>query len=312
MSPHQDGPAYMKWLPGKTTATISRFEFMARGLVDGFISGRHRSPRKGFSVEFAEHRQYVPGDDIRNIDWRVLARKDRYYVKQYMEETNLRATILLDCSGSMAYTGGAAAAFEGRALSKFDYARYLAAALSYLLVGQQDGVGLVTFDSRIRDFLPAKAMASQVRHILDRIDAAEPGGETALSDIFNEVAERIPHRGVVIILSDFFDDTAELIKALHHFTFRKHELILLHVMAEEELRFPFNSFAHFKDLESPIELQLDPKTIRPLYLERIDAFVKALKDGSGRMQADYVPINTREPFEKSLADYLVRRRMGAG
>ena len=312
MAKFSEEPSYMKWLPSKTTATISRCEFMARGMVDGFISGRHRSPKKGFSVEFSEHRQYVPGDDIRNIDWRVLARKDRYYIKQYMEETNLRAKVLLDCSGSMAYTGSEAAEFDGHKLSKFEYGKYLAAAITYLLVGQQDGVGLVTFDNKIREFLPAKARASQVRNILEYIDNSRAGGETAISGIFDEVAERIPHRGVIFIISDLFDDVTPLIKALHHFHYRKHEIVVLHIMAEEELHFPFNSFVHFQDLESPLELLLDPKSLRASYLDRVNEFLKILKDGCGQMMADYVPISTKVPFEKSLADYLARRRTGIG
>ena len=170
MAEHKNQPSYMRWLPSKTTATIARCELIARGLVEGFISGRHRSPKKGFSVEFAEHRQYVPGDDLKNLDWKVLGRKDRLYIKQYMEETNLRATILLDCSGSMAYCGDEAVEFEGRRLSKFEYAQYLAAGLTYMLVGQQDGVGMVMFDDKVREYLPAKARASQVRNILEYID----------------------------------------------------------------------------------------------------------------------------------------------
>ena len=305
-------PSYMRWLPGKTTATIVRCEFLARGMVDGFISGRHRSPKKGFSVEFAEHRQYVPGDDLRNLDWRVLARKDRYYIKQYVEETNLRATILLDCSGSMAYRGESAAEFEGKKLSKFEYAKYMAAALTYLFIGQQDGVGFVQFDDKIRDFLPPKARASQVRHILSMIDTAEPGGESSIAPVFDEIAERIPHRGVVIIISDLFDNLDPLLKALHHFRFRKHEVILMHVMADEELTFPFDSFAHFQDLESPQELQFDPKALRANYLENVNTFIDALKGGCSQMQADYVPINTKIPFDQALSDYLARRRTGVG
>lgn len=306
-------PAYMKWLPSATTATIARCELLARGMVEGFISGRHRSPKKGFSVEFAEHRQYVPGDDLKNLDWKVLARKDRYYIKQYMEETNLRATILLDCSGSMAYCGDAAIEFEGRRLSKFDYGRYLAAALSFMLVGQQDGVGLVLFDSAIRTYLPAKAQASQVRNILEFLDGAEPGGDTSVASVFNEIAERIPARGLVIIISDLFDpDINGMLRSLHHFNYRRHEIVVLHVMADEELHFPFDGHIHLKDLESDQELQLDPKSIRASYLDQVNAFLKKLGEGCGQMHADYVPINTKMPFETALTDYLARRRTGVG
>ena len=306
-------PSYLKWLPSKTTATISRCEIVARGMVEGFIAGRHRSPKKGFSVEFAEHRQYVPGDDLKNLDWKVLARKDRLYVKQYMEETNLRATILLDCSGSMAYRGDEAVNFAGRRLSKFEYGKYLAAALSYLLIGQQDGVGLVLFDTAVRTYLPSKVRASQVRRILECLDGADPGGETSVADVFNDIAERIAPRGMVFIISDLFDDNMdELIKSLHHFRYRKHEIIVLHIMAEEELRFPFNNFLHLQDLESTAEIQLDPKALRASYLERVNDFLKKLADGCGQMQADYMPLSTKEPFEKALSDYLSRRRTGAG
>lgn len=313
MAEQKNQPSYMRWLPSKTTATIARCELIARGQVEGFISGRHRSPKKGFSVEFAEHRQYVPGDDLKNLDWKVLGRKDRLYIKQYMEETNLRATILLDCSGSMAYCGEEAVEFEGRRISKFEYSQYLAAGLTYMLVGQQDGVGMVMFDDKVREYLPAKARASQVRNILEYIDKAEPGGETQLAKIFDEIAERIPQRGLVIIISDLFDeDTVALIKALHHFHYRKHEIVVFHVMAEEEIHFPFNSFLHLEDLESPMELQLDPKSLRASYLERVQEFLKTISDGCGQMHADYVPITTKKPFDVVLTDYLARRRTGIG
>lgn len=307
-----NGPRYMRWLPGQSTATLARLDLIARGVVEGFIAGRHRSPHKGFSVEFAEHRQYVPGDDLRNLDWRVLARKDRYYIKQYVEETNLRATILLDASGSMAYRGDEAAESEGRRLSKFEYAQYIAAVLTYMLVGQQDAVGMVTFDRAIRSYLPARARASQVRTILEQIDQTEPGKDTALAEIFHDIAERIPRRGLVIILSDLFDDAKELIKALHHFRYRRHEVVVFHIMAEEELHFPFDSFTQFKDLEMPREVQVDPKAIRASYLDRIRTFLTEVAAGCGQMAADYVPMSTKTPFEKSLSDYLSRRRRGVG
>ena len=302
-------PAYMRLLPDKTLASLGRLELIARGVVEGFIAGKHRSPHKGFSVEFAEHRPYVPGDDLRNLDWRVLARKDRYYIKQYVEETNLRATILVDASGSMAYGGDAAALVEGRRVSKFDYAQHMAACLAYLLIGQADAVGLMTFDTKPRTFFPARSRASQVRLILEELERTQPGGETGLADIFHDIAERIPRRGLVIILSDLFDDTDALIQALHHFRYRRHEVLVFHIMAEEELRFPFERSTHFKDLEHPgQELAIDPKTIRASYLDRVRRFLDEVASGCGRMQIDYVPMNTKTPFDRALSEYLDRRR----
>ena len=301
-------PSYMRWLPGHTTATLTRLELVARSVMEGFVSGRHKSPHKGFSVEFAEHRQYVPGDDLRDLDWRVLARKDRYYIKQYIEETNLRATILLDASGSMAYRGEQAAEVDGRKLSKLEYAQYIAAVLSYLLIGQQDAVGMVTFDTAIRSYIPARSRASQVRTILEQIDATQPGNETALSDIFHDIAERIPRRGLVIILSDLFDNTETLLKALHHFRYRRHEVIVMHIMAEEELHFPFDSFTEFKDLESVRQLEVDPKTIRASYLDRVRRFLADISAGCGEIRADYIPLSTKKPFDRALSDYLARRK----
>ncbi|MEI7903552.1 MAG: DUF58 domain-containing protein, partial [bacterium] len=163
-------PSYMQFLPPEVLAKLGRCEFLARGVVEGFVSGKHKSPFKGFSVEFSEHRQYSPGDDLRNLDWRVLARTDRTYIKQYIEETNLRATLLLDASGSMAYAGGRAALRNGKPCSKFAYAQHLTAMLSYLLIGQQDAAGLVTFDTKLRTYLPARARASQVRGILETLE----------------------------------------------------------------------------------------------------------------------------------------------
>lgn len=306
-----EAPSYMRFLPGKTIASIGRLEFLARGVVEGFISGKHRSPNKGFSVEFAEHRQYVPGDDLRNLDWRVLARKDRYYIKQYMEETNLRATILLDASGSMGYRGTTAAQLDGQPLSKLEYGQFVAAALTYLLVGQADAVGMVTLDTKQRCYLPAKARASQVRMILEQLERTQPGGDTLLAPLFDDIAERIPRRGLVIIISDMFDDITQIMKALHHFRYRRHEVILFHIMADEEITFPFDNFTRFRDLEGVHqELAIDPKTIRASYIEKVKEFLDGLEKGCGRIGIEYIPMNTKTPFDMALAEYLTRRRTG--
>ncbi len=301
-------PSYMQYLPQDALAKLGRFEVKARGMMQGFISGRHKSPYKGFSVEFAEHRQYVSGDDLRNLDWRVLGRKDRYYIKQYIEETNLRATLLVDASGSMAYRGDCAAQCYGKKFTKFDYARHMAAMLSYLLIGQQDAAGLVTFDAALRQYVPARARTSQVRTILETLESTQPGGETSLADIFHDIAERIPRRGLVIIFSDLYDDPAALIKALHHFRYRRHEVILFHIVADEEINFPFDSFTKFKDLENDgNRLPIDPRTIRATYLERMGSFLKEIEGACGRMKIDYACMNTNVPYDEALAAYLMKR-----
>lgn len=299
----------MNLLPEEASGTIARLEYLARAKMLGTITGRHTSPNKGFSVEFAEHRQYTPGDDLRDLDWRAYGKSDRYYIKQYIEETNLRATVLLDASGSMRYTGREAAAVSGRAVSKFEYGRYLAAALAYLMVRQQDAVGLVTFDHVVRTQIRAASRPSQVRRILEELERTVPGEDTALSATFHEVAEKIPPRGTVIIISDFFDDPVRLAEALHHFRYRHHELVLLHVMAEEELTFPFEQFQEFRNLEIGADrVKVDPRALRSTYLEEVGQFVQALESVCGQLEADYVPMNTKIPYHEALADYLGARR----
>jgi len=305
-----DRRAYMRLLDPEALAKIHRLELVARGLVEGFVSGRHRSPYKGFSVEFAEHRQYVPGDDLRDLDWRVYAKSDRYYIKQYIEETNLRSVILLDASGSMRYTGQEAARHDGRRLSKFEYGRFLAASLVHLMINQQDAVGLVTFDTAIRRYIPSRARISHLRVVLKELVGTEPGQESDLAPVFHDIAERIHRRGLVVVISDLFDDPREILNALHHFRYRKHEVLLLHVMAEEELTFPFDRWSQFRDLELPIRrVQLDPRSVRAAYLEHLRDFIEEIRAGCGRMDVDYVQLSTRHSFAVALARYLASRRM---
>lgn len=299
----------MSLLTPEALDRIGRQQFIARGVVEGFITGRHKSPYKGFSSEFAEHRQYVPGDNIRDLDWRVYGRSDRYYIKQYIEETNLRATILLDASGSMKYTGKTAAETNGHRLTKFEYARYLAASLSYLMINQQDAVGLVTFDKAVRRYVPARSRPTHLRVLLEEMYNTEAGEETKLASILHDVAERIHRRGVVIVISDLFDDAEEILTSLHHFRYRKHEVVLIHVMAEEELTFPFGQWANFRGLEVPTaQIPLDPRAVQAEYLERVHRFVRRIDVGCGQMKIDYVPVCTREPFEVALSNYLAGRQ----
>jgi len=305
----ENQPKYMRLLDPDALAKIHKLELIARGVVEGFVSGRHKSPYKGFSVEFAEHRQYTPGDDLRNLDWRVFGKSDRYYVKQYIEETNLRATILLDASGSMKYAGRQAAKHDGKALSKFEYGQYLAASLGHMMIHQQDAVGLVTFDTRIRRYIPARSRVSHLRVILKELTETRPGDETALAPIFHDIADRAHRRGLVIVISDLFDDPEKILTALHHFRYKKHEVLLLHVLAEEELTFPFGQWSVFRDLEvSGRRVRLDPRAVRAEYLDQVRRFIRRIELGCGQMSIDYVPMSTARGFDMALAYYLARRR----
>lgn len=301
-------PDYMRLLPTEAVQRLGRLGILAHGLVQGSIAGRHKSPYKGISVEFAEHRAYTRGDDLRTLDWRIYGKSDRYYVKQYIEETNLRATIVLDASGSMGFAGTRAARLGASPASKFVYGQHLAAILAYLLVGQQDAVGLVTFDTRIRKHLPARSRSSQLRIILEELAKTSPGNETGLSAVLHEVAECIPRRGVVVIISDLFGETDDLLRALHHFRYRKHDVMVLHVMAEEELTFPFDRWTDFHSLETAGQhAELDPLSIRAAYLDRVGNFVHAVQAACGHMRVAYVPMNTKIPYSEALATYLARR-----
>ena len=301
-------PEYMDLLPPTVLGRFSKLRLLARGFVEGFKSGDHRSPYIGSSTEFAEHREYSPGDDPRGLDWRVYGKMDRYYIKQYVEETNLRATILLDASASMSFVGDSAAEVAGKRLSKFDCARHLAAAIAYLLTQQGDAVGLVNFDAEVRERLPAASTASHLQRLLQSMHKLRPGGESKLAGVMHEMAQQIPRRGLVVVVSDFLDDVPAVIKALHHLKHRTHELVLFHVLADEEIRFPYSSATEFRNLEQIAEqIDLDPETIRREYLSQFNRYLEELELGCGQLEADYVRICTNELYEDCLADYLASR-----
>ena len=298
-------PECMRLLPAETMGAMRRLEWYARKRKQGTLTGRHSSPDKGFSVEFAEHREYAAGDDPKNLDWRVMAKSDRNVIRQYIEETNLRATLAVDVSGSMRYTGEHAATAGGVALSKLAYAKHLAAALAYLFVKQGDAAGLVTFDHEVRNFVRAGSRPSQVRRILEELHQARAGEDTDVGTVLHGVAERIPRRGLVILVSDLFDDPDRIVEAMHHFDFRQHELVVFHLLAEEELSFPFQRFQRFRDLEGVEEmLRIDPRAVRAAYLDRLREFVKRIEGACGRLRADYVAVNTRVPLADTLLRYL--------
>ncbi len=277
-------------------------ELVARQLMDGYVQGMHRSPHVGFALDFAQHRPYVAGDDIKRIDWRVYAKADRYYIKQYEVSTNLRAHLVLDASGSMAYQGSA------DPVSKFRYAQFVTACLSYLILHQQDSAGLVTFDRKVRDFIPAKSNPTHLMRILRTLDATRAADESGIAPILHEVADRVPRRGMVIVISDLFDTADALVGALHHLRHRRHEVLLLQTMADDELTFPFRKWSLFENLErADHRLKLDPATMRAMYLENVARHLKAVKDAAGKLNVSHVLLNTSRPFDTALMNYLAAR-----
>ncbi len=289
----------LRFLDPKVLSKISGMDLRARTVVEGFIYGLHRSPYRGFSVEFAEYREYAPGDDIRFIDWKVFARSDRYYLKEFEEETNLNCHILLDCSASMGY-GNAG-------VTKMEYASYLAASLGYLIFQQRDGVGMMVFDNEIRQHVPARNRRGHLLTILNYLDKLEHGAKTELSLPLHQIAETINKKGLIILISDLLDEPEQVIEGLQHIRFKGHDLIVFHVMDDSELNFPFKNATKFIDLEGSGEFMAIPTMVRDTYMKRLNEHIEAFKRGCGRMQVDYHLLNTSKPLDFALFSYLTNR-----
>lgn len=292
--------SYRRFLLPDVVSKLKGMEIRARLVVEGFLTGLHRSPYRGFSVEFAEHRPYMPGDEPRRIDWKIYARTDRYYIKEFEEETNLKAYLLLDASGSMGYSSNR--------LSKIEYGSYLAASLSYLLLKQQDSVGLVVFDQQIRRYIPPRSSKTHLHVILRELDQIRPGGETSLSATFHELAEKIKRRGLVIVISDLFDEPEEVLLGLKHFRHKKHEVICFQVMDESERSFPFQRAFTFKDMETGEELPIDPSQVADDYRAQMAGFVENYKRKLRENLIDWIPVSTATPFDRALFAYLEKRK----
>lgn len=298
-------PSARSHLDFDVLSRIHNLQLLARTVVEGFLLGLHRSPYRGFSVEFAEYRQYVPGDEIRHVDWKVYAKTDRYYIKQFEEETNVACHIVLDASASMGY-GARPGAF-----SKLDYACRLAACLAYFMMGQRDAAGLAIFDARIRALHPPRLRHSHLQRILTELEQTRPGGETRIADCLHTIAEGLKRRGLVILISDLLDDPAAILSALQHFRFQGHDVIVLHVMDKSELEFDFDTLTEFTDLETGESLLVSPESMRGHYRARLDRFLTALAKGCAGIRADYKLFNTTTPLDIALSEYLYRRsRMG--
>ena len=292
-------PSELRFLDPAVVARLGTLELKARTVVEGFLSGLHRSPYKGFSVEFAEYRQYMPGDDLSTIDWKVYARSDRYYVKKFEEETNLDCYLLLDVSASMGYgTHG---------VTKIQYASMLAASLAYLMNRQRDAVGLTAFDDTIVSMLPPSARPGHLRGILLALDRLALGRRTDVSKPLHLLAGGIAKRGMVVLISDLLDDPSRVIDGLRHFRFRGTDVIVFHVMDPDELTFPFERASRFRDIEGDDELMAVPAIVREDYLVALNAAIDTYKRELGGAGVDYRLCNTSEPLEFALMSYLSTR-----
>ena len=291
-------PDSKRFLRPEVTQRIRRLELTARRIVEGFLSGMHRSPYFGQSVEFLQHRQYTRGDEIRHIDWKVFARQDKLHIKQYEEETNLRLHLLVDRSGSMAYGDGET--------NKFDYSASLAASLAYLAIRQQDATGLFTFDSQVRDVLPARSNRFQLNRILQSLLTVGAEGRTDLPKVAKEVTQTIARRGLVCIISDLLG-IDELVEGLRVLRSRNHDVALFHVLHDDELDFNFSGATRFEGLESIDFLNCNPRALREGYLEAINEFLDKTRKACGRLSIDYMLVRTSDPLDAVLAKFLSAR-----
>lgn len=293
---------YQKYFDPETLARLEGLRLRARRIVEGYVAGLHRSPYHGHSIEFAQHRQYAPGDDLRYVDWKVYGRTDKYYLKQFEEETNLICELLLDTSQSMLYRS------DEVAETKLDYARRAAALLAYLVLQQQDSVGLVTFDREVRAVVRPSANASHLQEIVHVLDRASPAEKTSIGPIFHELAERFTKRGVVLILSDLFDRVDPMLAGLKHFRHRRHDVVLMHVLDPAELEFPFRRATLFRGLEGMPEVMVEPRALRRAYLEQFGRYLRQLKEQCRMHQIEYVLLRTDQPLDIALSGFLASRQ----
>jgi uncharacterized protein (DUF58 family) len=295
----QDPQDPRRYLDPLTLAKVRGLELQARLVVEGYMSGMHKSPYHGFSVEFAQHREYVPGDDTRHIDWKVYSRTGRFYLKQYEEETNLICWIVLDISDSMHY--------GSTGVTKYDYACMAAASLAYLVLHQADSIGFITFDNQIRALRKPSSQASHLKELIRMMNQGAGQEKSRMGPLFHDLAERITRRGLVFIISDMFDEVPELLAGFKHLRHRRHEVVLWHILDAAEINFPFQEATLFRGLEQYPELLTDPRSLRASYLENFGNFIQQLKSGCRSQNIDYVQLRTDTPLNVALSSYLGQR-----
>ncbi len=289
----------IRFLNPKVLASISNLELRAKAAVDGFLAGLHKSPRRGFSVEFTDYRHYHPGDDIRHVDWKIYARSGEYFIKQYQDETNVRCHILLDCSASMGYGSDI--------MTKLEYGRTLASALSYFMFNQKDAVGLTACDDRIREYLPARYRRGHLMQLLRTLAHLKPGAGTQLARQISDLAVGLTRKSIVIVISDLLDDETAVVRGLQNLRFKGNDVIVFHIMDNAELTFPFERISDFEDLESHETVEVAPQAMREIYLAELEKFCSFYRQKCRGSGIDYCLLNTAEPLDIALSAYLAKR-----
>jgi uncharacterized protein (DUF58 family) len=293
------GQTGTRFLAPEILARINSLELIARAVVEGFISGLHRSPYLGFSTDFAEHRQYMPGDDLRHLDWKLLARTDRLYIKKYQGDTNAQVHLLVDASASMGYGSGV--------VTKLQYAQYLASSLAFLAVRQHDSIGMVAFDEDVIDHVPPRSRTGHLRTVLGSIEQLVPGRGTALSKQLHRTAELLTRRGIIVLISDLYDEPKLVMEGLEHMRFRGNDVVVFQILDRQELDFSFNEPVVLEDSETEEQMHVMPDELRDEYLRLIRLHVDALREGAARNRIDYELLRTSEPLDAALFSYLARR-----
>ena len=297
-------PATLRLLDPKAIARAETLGMNARFMVEGYMAGEHKSPYRGFAIEFSQHREYTPGDDVRHLDWKVQAKTERYYIKQYEQETNFVAHLLLDGSESMSYRSGD--------LSKLEYGKMIAACLAYVILHQRDAVALGIFDEKIQEYLPRSDNRDNLFKIMNRLAGFAPTRETKTASVLHGMANQIRRKGIVILISDFFDDEEEIIEGIQHLRFSGHEVIVMQVLDPSEIDFPFTGMVEFDGLENIPKIQTRPTQIKKTYHREFEAFRKRLRDACERHQCHFVDVRTDEPLDEVLSNYLAFRKATVG
>ena len=292
-------PDSKRFLHPEAIKRIARLDLRARHIVEGFLSGMHRSPYFGQSVEFLQHREYVPGDDLRHVDWKVWARQDRLYVKQFEEDTNLRCTMVVDVSKSMQYGNGD--------LSKYEYAATIASSLSYLVLQQQDAVGCITFDEKVRMRIPIRSKRNHIHSIIESLNIETPKDKTDVYEVLRGITETVPRRGMIVLVSDLLGDVDGIMKGLKLLRQRGHDVLVFHVMDDDEIDSEFNGPMRFDGLESEDFLNCNPRALREGYLEALHQFLDKVRRQCAQNVVDYALIRTSDPLDAVLAKYLSSR-----